>query len=206
MRHPFRLIQVPFLLGGVLAAALLGCHDSNDSGSGTSQVRVMLTDAPADYIKSAVVTISRVYLVPGDDESQSVDLLPVTAEPMTFDLLDLRGGIEAFLAEKKVAARSYEQLRLVVDSATVTLVDGVTFDDGSSTRELTVPSGAQTGIKVELAQPIDAGDGMLTIVVVDFDVDRNFVLLGNPATPAGLNGVQFTPTLTEKDRSEVPIP
>ena len=206
MRHPFRLLQIPVLLGGALAAALLGCHDSNDSGSGTSQVRVMLTDAPADYIKSAVVTISRVYLVPGDDESQSVDLLPVTAEPMTFDLLDLRGGIEAFLAEKKVAARPYEQLRLVVDSATVTLVDGVTFNDGSSTRELVVPSGAQTGIKVELAQPIDAGDGMLTIVVVDFDVDRNFVLLGNPATPAGLNGVQFTPTLTEKDRSEVPLP
>ena len=74
MRHPFRLLQIPVLLGGALAAALLGCHDSNDSGSGTSQVRVMLTDAPADYIKSAVVTISRVYLVPGDDESQSVDL------------------------------------------------------------------------------------------------------------------------------------
>jgi hypothetical protein len=200
------LVVLSLSIGVGLAAAVVGCHDSGNSGSATSQVRVMLTDAPADYIESAVVTISRVYLVPGDDDTKSVDLLPVSAGPATYDLLDLREGIEALLAEKAVAPGTYQQLRLVVESATVTLIPGVTFNDGSSTRELSVPSGMQSGIKVELAEPLDADAGMLRIVIVDFDVDRNFVLLGNPTTPAGLNGIQFTPTLTEKSRVEAPLP
>ena len=40
---------------------------------------------------------------------------------------------------------------MVVDSATVTLADGVTFQDGSSTDTLFVPSGMQSGIKVQLS-------------------------------------------------------
>src|SRR5262245_65461491 len=117
MRQRTRLLLVPLIVGAGLATALVGCHDSNDSGSGTSQVRVMLTDAPADFVKSAIVTISRVYLVPGNDETSAVDLHAASAEPMTFDLLDLRNGVETLLADKRVAPGTYEQLRLVVDSA-----------------------------------------------------------------------------------------
>ena len=34
-----------------------------------------------------------------------------------------------------------------------------------------------------------------TILVVDFDVSQNFVVQGNPNTPAGINGILFTPSL-----------
>ena len=205
MCNRIRLLIVPLTVGVALAAAVVGCHDS-DSGSGTSQVRVMLTDAPADHIASAVVTISRVYLVPGDDDAERVDLMPVADGPKTFDLMDLRDGIQGFLAEKAVAPGTYAQLRLVVENAVVTLVDGVTFDDGTSTRELFVPSGMQSGIKVLLNEPIEAEDGQLTIVVVDFDVDQNFVLHGDPAIPDGVTGILFTPVLNERNRDEVAIP
>ena len=205
MRYRIRLLIVPLIVGVGLAAAVVGCHNS-DSGSGTSQVRVMLTDAPADHISSAMVTISRVYLVPGDDDADRVDLMTVADGPKTFDLMDLRDGIQGFLADKAVAPGTYGQLRLVVDSAIVTLVDGVTFDDGTSTRELFVPSGMQSGIKVLLNEPIEAEDGQLTIVVVDFDVDENFVLHGDPAIPGGVTGILFTPTLNERNRDEVALP
>ena len=198
-----RHAAVSLLLGSlVLTAGSVGCdHSDGVMGVGNSQVRVMLTDAPADQIASAKVTISRVYVV-GDNDAQ-VDLRLATDTPLSFELLDLRNGLTALLADHAVPAGTYNQLRLVVESAEVTLVDGVTFSDGSSTKSLTVPSGMQSGIKVQLASPIDADAGELTIVTVDFDVEDNFVLQGPADAP---NGVIFTPVLHEKGRTETAIP
>jgi hypothetical protein len=198
-----RHAAVSLLLGLlVLTAGMVGCNDSDGVISGgNSQVRVMLTDAPADQIASAKATISRVYLVRDDDAP--VDLRPASDTPLTFELLDLRNGLTALLADHAVPAGHYNQLRLVVESAEVTLVDGVTFSDGTTTRTLTVPSGMQTGIKVQLAEPITADAGELTIVTVDFDVADNFVLQGPADAP---NGVIFTPVLKEKGRTETAIP
>ena len=67
---------------------------------------------------------------------------------------------------------------------------------------LTIPSGAQTGIKLNLsAGDVEGTEGTIEIVpgemvlVVDFDVNQSFRLQGNPDTPAGINGVSFQPTL-----------
>ena len=197
-----RHVAVSLLLGlFVLTAGTLACNHSDGMGGGTSQVRVMLTDAPSDQIASAKVVISRVYLV-GDD-GNAVDLRTASDTPLSFDLLNLRGGIEALLADHLVPAAPYGQLRLIVDSAEVTLVDGVRFSDGTSTKALKVPSGEQTGIKVLLGSPITADSGELTVVTVDFDVSDNFVLQGPSDAP---NGVIFTPVLHEKGRTETAIP
>jgi len=199
-------VLVLFALVAV-AAALVACDGASGTlGGGGAQVRVLITDAPADSIESAMVTISRVYLQPADDGGSPVDLLPASADPVTYDLLELRNGVEALLADGGVPAGTYEQLRLIVEDATVTLVPGATFSDGTTTRTLTVPSGMQTGIKVRLDEPIVAEDGTLTIVVVDFDVNQNFVLQGDPGTPAGIHGVLFTPTVHEHRRTEMSMP
>lgn len=202
MRVPMRTVS--FLLGAVvLTAALVGCNSSDDPvAGGNSQVRVLLTDAPSDVISGANVTISRVYLV--SDDGSPVDVMPATDAPVTYDLLDLRNGVEALLADRPVPAGAYGQLRLVVASADVTLAEGTTFEDGTSSRSLKVPSGMESGIKVQLASPIDADPGRVTIVVVDFDVDRNFVVQG--ATATTVKDVLFTPLLQEKRRDATPMP
>jgi len=165
-------------------------------------MRVLLTDAPSDMIASAKVTISRVYLTGND--GGSVDVMPASEMPVTFELLDLRNGVEALLADHAVPAGTYGQLRLVVEHAEVTLVDGLLFSDGSATDTLSVPSGMQSGIKVQLATPLDADAGQVTIVVVDFDVDRNFVLQGNAVPPTEIQSISFTPVLQEKRREQTP--
>ncbi|HJQ98361.1 MAG TPA: DUF4382 domain-containing protein [Candidatus Polarisedimenticolaceae bacterium] len=189
---------------GVIVLTLGGvaCNDSNDVTGGTSQMRVLLTDAPSDLIASAKVTISRVYLVGND--GGSVDVMPRSEMPLTFELLDLRNGVEALLADHAVPAGRYGQLRLVVEHAEVRLVDGLLFSDGSSTDTLTVPSGMQSGIKVQLSTPLDADADQVTIVVVDFDVDRNFVLQGNAEPPTEIQSISFTPVLQEKRREQTP--
>ncbi len=97
---------------------------------------------------------------------------------------------------------SYGRLLLVVDEALVTLREGFGFRDGSTEKALKVPGGQQSGLKVKLAEVILAEAGTTTIVTVDFDVDQNFRLQGNPESPAGIQGVLFTPNLKELKRDE----
>lgn len=198
---------LPVLLLGLFAGplTLASCETDPVRSDGTGRVKVLLTDAPTDYLDMAEVWISRVYLLPGENDPENgpgfVDLFNDPANPHHFDLLTLRDGITAELTDEvEVPAGRYAQMRLIVDSARVTLREGYAFDDGSVTRRLFVPSGQRTGIKVQLAEPVDTEGGSLTIVTVDFDVDDNFVIQGNPLTPAGIRGILFTPVLREKGR------
>lgn len=159
-------------------------------------LRILLTDAAADYIAEANVDIGRVELLPSEDGS------PITLSEDGTDgyvnLLELQNAATMQLAEAEVEAGLYHQLRLIVESANVTLKDDYTFRDGSRTKDLKVPSGAQTGIKLllrdENGDPLELASGE-TVVVLDFDVNRSFVIQGNPETPAGIRSMLFKPTI-----------
>ena len=161
----------------VLAVASLWACDSTGPGVGT--VRLLLTDAPGPAIASATVWISRAELVPGGSGGAQL----VTAAPQQFDLLSLQGGVTALLGTATIPVGDYSQLRLVVDSAEITLASG-TFSDGSSSKILRVPSGMQTGIKVNFAGPLHVAPGE-TALVADFDVSRSFVFTGSAGAPTG---------------------
>ena len=169
------------------AVLLMGCNIGSDLNSATSRVRLHLTDAPAPDIESAMVWISSAYLTPGSDSGSRV---VVTDEPQEYDLLELQDGVTALLGDADVPAGEYAQLRLVVDSARLTLAAGFTFADGSTTKSLKVPSGGQSGIKVSFPGQLNLTED--TDVVIDFDVATNFVFQGPPAGPFG---VLFTPHL-----------
>jgi hypothetical protein len=151
-------------------------------------VTVWLTDAPGiDMIESAEVTISTVYLIGSDGTPRDT----LATDAGVFDLLDLQNGLKAFLGTATIAAGDYEQLRMVVTAATITLKTGFTFSDGTSTRDLKVPSGPQSGIKVNFGGPVHI-EGPTTDLTIDFPVDQNFVFTGGTTSP---NGVLFKPTL-----------
>lgn len=169
-----------------VAVGLAAC----DGGAGPqmSHVFVRLTDAPAPALASAQVWISEVALVGNDGTSR----FTITTGPSTeYDLLDFQGGVTALLGDNTIPAGDYAQLRMIVDSARVTLANGVLFSDGTDSREMKVPSGPQTGIKVEFGGPVHIAPGQ-TALVVDFDVMRSFVFLGPESAP---NGVLFKPVL-----------
>jgi hypothetical protein len=174
-----------------LALALVACSDDNgpSNGGDTGTLTLRLTDAPGEEIESAVVYVSQVYLVPGSDENG--EHVVISDTPASYDLLSLQGGVTALLGSQEIPVGSYEQLRMVVDSARVTLAPPVLFDDGTNTALLTVPSGSQTGIKVNLSGPIEIVPGE-TIWVVDFDVGQSFVFQGPPGGP---KSVSFKPVI-----------
>lgn len=169
----------------MVASLSAGCGSLSDSDQAFVQVRITDLPFPFDDADSANVVIERVELV-GDPDTNRVVLLADTA--IAYNLLDLRNGVSADLADAQVPAGDYGQLRVIVnEDARVVLSDGRTFD-------LKVPSGSQTGIKLNLG-PLDLSNGSEADVLVDFNVEESFVVQGNPATPAGINGFIFKPVL-----------
>jgi hypothetical protein len=163
-----------------------GC-DESDTSTGTAEARLqlLLTDAPFpfDLVAEANVTITEVTMKGGGNDS-----VLVADAALSFNLLDLRNGVTAPLADIEVAAGTYNQLRIqVADSAFVLLNDGAMHG-------LKIPSGSQSGIKVQLGN-LELQDGDLAQVTVDFDVEDSFVVQGNPDTPAGIKGFIFKPVI-----------
>lgn len=173
------MLRQPLGKGIAVATALVGLLSCDSTGPGFGTVRLFLTDAASPAIASATVWISRAELVPGDSGP-----VLVTDTPQQYDLLLLQGGVTALLGTATIPTGDYAQLRLIVDSAHITLAPGVTFADGSSDAMLKVPSGMQTGIKVNFGAPLHVAPGE-TDLVADFDVARSFVFLGPPGAPIG---------------------
>jgi hypothetical protein len=194
------------------AVALLLALGSCSDVSGPEEfgrIQVNLTDAPSDYIEEAWVCISEVYLQAneGDNAGRTTLWEKGDGDSQCFDLLLLQGVSAELMDEDgvEVPAGVYNQLRLIVDSAHVVLKEGYTFSDGVTTEmELAIPSGAQSGIKVTLLEPIQAEPEVLTEITVDADVEMNFVIQGNPETPAGIQGILFTPHLVQLPPPEEP--
>ena len=169
-------------------AGLAACGDSTGGGN-TGTVTVRLTDAPIDKVQSATVWISRVYLVgsANDDASR----LTISDQKFEYNLLSLQNGVTAALGSADIPIGTYTQLRLVVDSAKIVLKAPLTFADGTSQRTLFVPSGEQSGLKVNFASPVQVTVGE-TVLVADFDVSRSFLFTGQAAAP---NGATFKPVI-----------
>jgi len=177
MRPLGRLICSIAALSGV--AACSGSDSTSVSGTGMLELR--LTDAPSDDFQSATIFVSSVYAKGG---SAGASEALVSSTKATYDLMTLQNGVTATMGTANVPSGSYSQIRLVVDSAKVTLKAGKTFADGSSTARLNVPSGSESGLKVNFAGPVDVGSGTAT-VLVDFDVAGSFILQGPRSQPTG---------------------
>lgn len=191
LRHRLVAVAAPLLM---LAA---GACDETVSPGGTGQFSVALTDAPSAMFSEATVDIGAIQLV-----GEAGGPITLTQDGGVHDLLDLQNGVMADLATLDIDAGTYHQLRLIVESAEVTLAEGYEFADGSTTRSLFVPSGARTGVKINLRHADDTSEGSAGVeiasgeeilVVLDMDVSQNFVLQGDPDGPEGLLDVLFTP-------------
>jgi hypothetical protein len=206
------MVRRPLLALTLVVALPLGACD-NAATVGPARVEIGMV--PADIqshadtgwedqpIASAEIEISSIYLAGGVDDGGRVDLA-LADTPMIVDILNLVEEPEIILAEGLVPGERYAQLRIVVESATVTLVDGYTFEDGTNVRTLKVPSGMQSGLKVELLGPLDADAASFNRLLLNLDPEANFVIQGGLEDPGALKGVLFTPRIQEDRRESRP--
>ncbi len=156
------------LLGiAVLATVLVitGCSKSTQPQHGT--VRVSLTDAPADY-DSVILVIREVAVhLAGPDGTGWTSFVPDSSR---YDLLRLRNGVFAELGSMLVQPGQYTQVRLLLDPGSYIVENGVR-------RDIEIPSGLQTGLK--LVGNFDVPSGMTVELGIDFDAERSFVETGS---------------------------
>jgi hypothetical protein len=138
--------------------------DTNGPTTGT--LKIFLTDSPAAF-EAVNITFSEV--------SAHLDnqWLTVRGDTVTVDLLEWNNGNSIILGEAELPTGHYSQIRLMIQAAEV-IVDGQIFP-------LTVPSGAQTGLKMGPEFTLNAGTTYE--LVVDFDVARSIVVTGPKHDP-----------------------
>jgi hypothetical protein len=191
----------------LFAGALISCSDSESLGPGQGRISVRLTDAPLplEEVESINVHIVRIEVkadatteAEADDdvaaaESSSNGWIVLATPNASFDLMDLRNGVSAFMGDAAVAAGSYRSMRLILDTqqSSVTLKDGTVLS-GSSSPSILFPSAGQTGIKILFNTPIEVDEDETTDVLVDFDAEASFVVRGNTILQ---NGLLFNPVI-----------
>jgi hypothetical protein len=136
--------------------------------------------AGVDGIASATVTIERAVLMPGNVE--------VSLSNHEIDLLALDGDVTVGLGSVPTPLGTYEQLRLIVSDIDVFLEDGTELVELPAR----VPSGPQTGIKIDFAEPVAVGSGDVVDLIVAFNVSESFVFQGPPSDPIS---VSFRPVI-----------
>lgn len=154
---------------------------------------IKLTDAPFpfDTIEYAKVFISKVEIRKACDCGEEGNPFTVLTPPdyyEEFDLLKLRNGITANLVEMEIDPGDYDLIRLYVDVAELKIKQGDIYT-------VKVPSGPQTGIKVFMNPDLKVVSSLTTDVVLDFNLEKSFVLKGNMNTPAGIKGFNFKPVI-----------
>lgn len=150
-----------------MAIIVAGCDTAPQSDTGTLEVR--LVDAPIDSASEVNVVIDSVQVNNTDDEEGWITI----SEPMkSFDLLKLTNGAYEVLGEAELEPGTYEQIRLVLNPEGNNLV----LPD-ESVVDLFVPSGSQSGVKLNVNAEIEAG--FTYTLILDFDASRSVVKAGN---------------------------
>ena len=176
------------VLGILFATA---CQDLDNTNDQQGNLVIKLTDAPfpIDMIEAATVNITKVEIRKrSEGNEEEYPFITVLGESMEFNLLDLRNGITADLVDVKIEAGNYDLIRVYVDQAGIVVI-------GEEPYNLKVPSGPQTGIKIFIEPSLRVVGGLTTEVLLDFNVEKSFILKGNMDSPAGIKGFNFKPVI-----------
>lgn len=158
------------------AAALLGLLAACDS-----TLKVSITDAPPLTSATRVwLQFSGMEIKPLGGKAKSFEFSP----PKGFDLLTLReGNVATLLDDTTVDAGSYEWIRLTMDSTA-----GSSYVvDATGTHALTIPSGAESGLKIIRAFTLPA-DGRADLTI-DFVLHKSIIAASGQSTDLVLNPV-----------------
>jgi hypothetical protein len=176
----------------VLVLASTGCGGGGGgSDGGTGTLTLSITDAPVDGAAAVVVEFTGVELKPVGGSRVVFDF----DTPRQIDLLALQGGAsEPLLDGVEVPAGDYSWIRLAVNAESGVLDSYVELVGGARV-SLFIPSGAQTGLKLQSGFTVAQGG------IADFTIDFN--LRKSVHDPVGQPDFFLRPALRLVDNLEV---
>jgi hypothetical protein len=172
----------PKVAAALCASLLASCGGGGGGTGGTGTLMVTMHDSPVDSAEHVFVTVERVEVFRHDAEGAEVRETLVDV-PQQHDLLALQNGVEAVLGTATFPAGDYTSIRLIVAADSPEDVESLPADalnnyiviDGTA-HPLIVPSGAQTGIKMN--HSFTLAEGQITVLTFDFDVRRSVTRRG----------------------------
>jgi hypothetical protein len=180
-------------LGVLSLLSLAACGGGSNSG----KVSLGITDAPVDSAQSVVVQFSGVAFKRQDSDTETVENIT----PQSIDLLQYQDGKVALLLDGiDLPSGTYEWVRLMVN-AEPNVVDSYLVDNSGARCELTIPSGAQSGLKLNRGFTLDA-DGSVALTI-DFDLRQSVHAPPGQASGACSTGYLLRPTLRLVDDAQV---
>jgi len=157
-----------FALIAVTILALNSCNNEKEANPGVSRLQISLIDAPADY-EEVNIDIQDVLINRTTDEDGGWESLD-SIQTGIYNLLDLTAGMEALLTDSEIAAGRINQIRLVLGNENSVKIEGEIIP-------LKIPSGGQSGLKINLHQ--DLVEGITYKLLLDFDAALSVAQDGN---------------------------
>ncbi len=148
-------------------AVVIACNKSEciKKADNNGFLAVRLTDAPALYDSVNVDVVG----VEVHSNTTGWVSLAIPA-PGIYNLLQYTNGLDTLLATTTLPAGTISQIRLILGANNAVTKNGITYP-------MTVPSGSESGLKLQVHSDIVAGD--TTIMQLDFDAASSVVEEGN---------------------------
>lgn len=148
----------------LLAVSIGGCGGSGDSAKSTLSISLM--DRPVDGVTELYVTISEIWIKPTG--SGPAVQLPMTATPLTVNLLELNDGNASILVDAAVInAGSYNWFEMKIEDSAITESYAMTTTGGMVPVDVDVPSN-----KIRLVSRFDVEPNQAVRFLFDWDVRK----------------------------------
>ena len=170
-----KLISLSITCALVTGISACGSGDGNiltagRGGSDSTLLTLSVTDAAVDSAREVWVQFTGVTIQPADG-----DAIEFTFDTVkNIDLLSLQGTrYSDLISNESVPLGNYDWTRLHVNATEDGILDSyIVLDDGSE-HELDIPSGSQTGLKINTGYEVVANQNLN--LMIDFDLRKSVV-------------------------------
>lgn len=153
----------------VLVFAPYGCSKLKST---TAHMTVKMVDAPAlyDAVNVEVKQVMVHFAADSADSTSAAGWVNLNTKAGIYNLLDLQNNVMATIADSTLRPGRINQFRLVLGDSNTIVKDSVSY-------ALKIPSGSQTGLKINVNSTLVAGAKYE--MVIDFDAAKSIVVTGN---------------------------
>ena len=160
-----------FLLALIATVGWLGTSCNKENTSATSRLIITLTDSPGDYDEVNVdVQEVKVHVSSDAEDDDSGWITLDNPNTGVVNLLNLTNGDSIVIGDSEIPAGKISQIRLVLGPENTLVIDEDEFD-------LEVPSGQQSGLKLQVHKTLEGG--IAYSIKLDFDAAKSVIKRGN---------------------------
>lgn len=153
----------------ILTVLILGIFVACDTNSDmTSRIIISMVDSPGDY-DEVNIDVQRIQIHLTSTETDGwLDL--DNPNQGVINILELTNGVSVIIADSEIPSGRVSQVRLILGENNNLVI-------GDEVHDLKVPSGSQSGIKLQVQETLT--EGITYSLKLDFDASKSIVQRGN---------------------------